>query len=273
MDGLVVRGRLGVMAHTPLTFEEHLTGIEAAVERMARWSHEAGVETRVPTCPGWTVRDLLAHQGMVHRWATAIVGGGEHRDVPTGAFEQEGLAAEDPVAWVQSGVATLVQTLREAPEDLDVLTFLRQAPPARQFWARRQDHETTIHAVDALSAREGRRATAADAWFGDEHALDGIDELLVGFWQRRSRGPRAPQGKPYTALVAAPSGDRWMLDVGPDAVRTRRLGASDPAPEPASSVLSGSAVDLYLALWNRGGHVQDQALLLRRWREGGAVIW
>ena len=261
------------MSTRPLTFEEHLTGIEAAAERLAHWSRDAGMDATVPTCPGWTVRDLLAHQGMVHRWATSIVEGQEHREVPTEAFEEEGRVADDPVAWVQRGVDTLVRTLRAAPEDLDVLTFLRQAPPAREFWARRQDHETTIHALDALSALEGRRPMATDAWFDDEHALDGIDELLVGFWQRRTRGPRAPQGKPYTAMVAARSGERWFLDVTQDAMRTRRLGVADPAPEPASSALSGSPVDLYLALWNRGGHVEDPGLLIRRWREGGAVTW
>lgn len=26
-------------------------------------------EAAVPTCPGWTVRDLLRHLGGIHRWA------------------------------------------------------------------------------------------------------------------------------------------------------------------------------------------------------------
>lgn len=29
----------------------------------------ADLEAAVPTCPGWTVRDLVRHQGEVHRWA------------------------------------------------------------------------------------------------------------------------------------------------------------------------------------------------------------
>ncbi|MGI5037925.1 maleylpyruvate isomerase N-terminal domain-containing protein [Streptomyces sp. JAC128] len=27
----------------------------------------------MPTCPGWRVRDLIRHTGMVHRWATGMV--------------------------------------------------------------------------------------------------------------------------------------------------------------------------------------------------------
>ena len=30
---------------------------------------EAGLEAPVPTCPGWTVNDLVLHMGEVHRWA------------------------------------------------------------------------------------------------------------------------------------------------------------------------------------------------------------
>jgi len=261
------------MTHTPLTFDEHCAGIEAASERMADWAAQAGPDAPVPTCPGWQVRDLLAHQGMVHRWAAAIVGGADPRAVDAEAHEQAGRDVPDPVAWLRDGVADLLSALRGAPEDLEVFVFLKQAPPARAFWARRQHHETTVHALDARGALRGGNPTAADAWFGDEVALDAVDELLVGFWQRRSSGPRATPGHEYSALVGADSGERWLLDVGVDAVRTRHLDTDEPGPGPDVAVLSGAAVDLYLALWNRGGRVDDPAGLLERWRQGGSVNW
>ena len=40
----------------------------------------------------------------------------------------------------------------EAPVDLEAFVFLNDAPAPRQFWARRQCHETTIHAVDMSGA-------------------------------------------------------------------------------------------------------------------------
>ena len=44
----------------------------AALDVAAR---AAGVDAPVPSCPAWDVRALLAHQTMVHRWATAHVRG------------------------------------------------------------------------------------------------------------------------------------------------------------------------------------------------------
>lgn len=79
------------------------------------------------------------------------------------------------------------------------MVFLKEAPPAKSFWARRQCHETTVHALDALGAVRGRPLTAADAWFDDDLALDGIDELLIGFWQRGKFAIRS--AIPYAVLV------------------------------------------------------------------------
>lgn len=250
--------------------DQYLAGIDGAVDRMAMWSRTAGLEAPVPTCPGWSVRDLLAHQGMVHRWATAVVRGDDPAGVDEAAIEAEGRAVADPVGWLLDGAAPLVGALESAPDDLAVMTFLKEAPTARVFWARRQCHETTVHALDALAALRAEPLTAADVWLSEELETDGIDELLVGFWQRRSKGPRS--ATPYTAVVSVPAGPAWALAVGPDAPVTRRLGAGDGIPA-AARPLGGEAAGLYLALWNRGGTVDDPSGLLDEWREGGAVTW
>jgi uncharacterized protein (TIGR03083 family) len=248
--------------------DDYVASLDAAVDRMAVWSRAAGPEAPVPTCPGWTVRDLLAHQGMVHRWATAVV-----RADPAGiddvAVETEGRAVGNPVAWLLDGAGPLVAALQAAPDDLAVMTFLQQAPPARQFWARRQCHETTVHALDALAARDQRPLTGDDVWLNADLATDGVDELLVGFWQRRTKGPRSET--PYTATVSVTDGPAWRLDVSAQAPVTRRLDPHDGVP--GARTLSGTAADLYLALWNRGGAVDDRTGLLDEWRERAAVTW
>jgi uncharacterized protein (TIGR03083 family) len=257
-------------SETP-TVSDHLRAVTLAAEVLARSARDAGLDTAVPTCPGWSVRDLLAHQGMVHRWATAIVQGADPSTVDTTAIEAGGLSDPDPVAWLEAGARDLVDALEHAADDLDALTFLREAPPARRFWARRQCHETTVHALDAISAMSQRHLTAGDAsWVTEKVAVDGIDELLVGFWQRRAKGPRSPS--PSTAAVSADTGDVWLLEVGPEAPVTRRLEGRAGIPSRARTV-QGSATDLYLALWNRGGTVVDPSGLLPEWREGGAVTW
>ena len=258
------------MTPEPLSVEEHLAGIDAAVDRMAVWSRAAGPGTPVPTCPGWTVRDLLAHQGMVHRWATAVVRGDDPGGVDDAALEAEGRDSTDPVGWLLDGAQPLVTALRAAPDDLAVMTFLREAPPARAFWARRQCHETTVHALDALCARERRPLTAADVWATDALAADGVDELLVGFWQRRNKGPRSQSR--YTATVTTTEGPAWTLEIGDQSPVTRRRNPGAAIPADARA-LTGSARDLYLALWNRGGDADDPTGLLVEWAEGGAVTW
>ena len=60
---------------TELTLTEHLDGLRAALASFASSAERAGLDADVPTCPDWTVRRLLAHQGMVHRWATGALRG------------------------------------------------------------------------------------------------------------------------------------------------------------------------------------------------------
>ncbi len=176
-----------------------------------------------------------------------------------------------PTPW--SGCATapsqVTQAISDAPDDLDVLVFLADAGPARQFWARRQCHETTMHAVDALAAALGRRPRAAETWISTEVAVDGIDELLTGFITRK--GSRLRSEEPMTIAVRPTDSDRsWLVRVGPGPATTER----DPGPGAAAAdvVLEDGAVALYLTLWNRSDEVspvRDQDL----WAEGAQVRW
>ena len=208
------------------TVEEHLAGLDAAVDRMAVWARSAGPEAPVPTCPGWAVRDLLAHQGMVHRWADrrrARRGPSRcRRRRPRGG----GAGGRRPgrLAARRSRTPGRRPAL-PPPTTSAVMTFLKEAPPARAFWARRQCHETTVHALDALSALERRPLVADDVWLTDALAADGVDELLVGFWQRRTKGPRSES--PYTATVVVTDGPAWSArhqrpEPGDPTARVRR---------------------------------------------------
>ena len=110
------------------------------------------------------------------------------------------------------GAIDLVTALVQAPDGpASAPVFLRDAPAPREFWARRQCHETTIHAVDALAAQLGRLPRAADAeWIAEEVALDGIDELLTGFVTRPRSRLRSPE--PHRIVVLPDTGGgpgRW----------------------------------------------------------------
>ena len=79
--------------------------------------------------------------------------------------------------------------------------------------------------------------------FDPAFASDGIDELVVGFAQRR-------KGFPVTSaqsrvIRAEDTNDHWHLTIGPEGISTIRVGG------PEDVTLTGDATDLYLVLWNR----------------------
>lgn len=249
------------------TLEELGEGLGAASTVMRAAAMAAGLAAPVPTCPGWTVLDLVVHQGMVHRWAASHLRGAP---ADPARFEREGRESADVLGWLDEGATDLLQAVVDAPDDLDALVFLREAPAPRRFWTRRQCHETTVHAVDALSARLGRPARPGETWIRPAVALDGIDELLVGFVPRRPLAP--PPGGPLRVLVRPDAAEvAWLVTVDPDGrAATRRVQPGRAGG--ADHVVAGPAVELYLRLWNRTSAEADDDLG-RWWRDSVSVRW
>lgn len=249
-------------SHRAVDLSEHLEGLHAALSAFTSHVARAGLDAPVPTTPDWDMRALVAHQGMVHGWAAATVRG---PGVDPGPLRSEGLEAEDPALWLREGGLDLVEAIESAPDDLRALVFLNDAPAPRRFWARRQCHETTIHAVDALSASLGRFPVAADTWITREVALDGIDELLTGFVTRTKSRLRSE--RPLRFAVRPDDAARsWGVTVSDRPAVTERDGGG-----PADVVLEASAVALYLALWNRTDEVAAEGFGI--WRDRARVTW
>ena len=145
---------------TLLSIDDHLAALVRSGAALGEAAAAAGLDAKVPTCPGWDVTELVVHQGMVHRWAAANLRG--ERDHDTSA-PGRGQSRHRPARLVLEGLAALVDTARATAEDAEAMVFLSDAPPPRRFWARRQAHETTIHSVDAIAAACRRWPTASDA--------------------------------------------------------------------------------------------------------------
>ncbi|GAA1979445.1 maleylpyruvate isomerase family mycothiol-dependent enzyme [Nocardiopsis rhodophaea] len=238
-------------------------------ELLADFAVLAGWGTAVPTCPGWQVRDLVAHTGSVHRWAAGYLAGRTQRTPIESCAPKDDHAL---AAWFRDGHRELVEGLTAAPADLECWTFL-PAPTPLAFWARRQAHETAVHRVDA------ERALGAEhREFTPEFARDGIDELLAGFHVRSRSQVRTEQ--PRTLLVRATDGvpdteqpSAWLLRLSQEAPCVERL--ADPSGAPADCTVRGPSAALYLALWNRGRYedldVTGDASLVELWRRASAV--
>lgn len=251
-----------------LSLPEHLAALEQSGSRLAACAIDAGLDASVPSCPEWTVRELVAHQTMVHRWATAHIRGDDPDQSPTQAQILD--TVPDLLPYYREGLAALLAELSDAPPELEAMTFLKDAPPPREFWARRQAHETTIHMVDAQAAALGRTATTDEAAIDTALAVDGLDELLRGFLTRGKS--KLYDGTPLAVVVAPNDVDRtWVLRVDE---RLTVDSGDDDVPD-ADTRLTGSAAALYLALWNRGDdiEVRGSAELLTRWRDVQRVTW
>lgn len=245
---------------TDLSFAQHLAGFHAAMLELARYAGRSGLDVPVPACPEWTVRRLIGHQGAVHRWAAASFRG---EDLEWTPIEKAGRSSNDPVEWLRDGAIALVRTLVDADDDAQAPTFLHDAPPPKRFWARRQCHETTIHAVDVMGAALGRLARAEETWISHEVALDGIDELLLGFVPRSKSPLHSPE--PVRVAVRPTDAERsYSVLVGAQAPVATRHDDGATGGAPGDLVVEGTAVQLYLWLWNRTDELDSDATDL--WR-------
>ncbi|MEU3058558.1 maleylpyruvate isomerase family mycothiol-dependent enzyme [Streptomyces griseus] len=247
---------------------EYIASLSEEGRLLAAAAEPAGPGASVPTCPGWQIRHLLRHTGMVHRWAAAFVTEGHTDYRPDGG--EPALDGAELLAWFREGHGHLVRSLEEAPADLDCWTFL-PAPSPLAFWARRQLHETAVHRVDAESALGGP-LTPVPA----ERAVDGIDELLTGFHARPKSKVRSR--KPRTLRVRAVDTEAtWTVRISEDPPEAVRSAGPDAFEDRVDCELSGTAEGLYLTLWNRlplaALTLRGDRSVARLWTDNSAVTW
>lgn len=211
------------------------------------------------------MQELVRHVGEVHRWARANVASPGPEPVAEAEIgsTMAGTPTDFPalVEWFRDGHAALVEALSTADPDGDCWHFL-PAPSGTAFWARRQSHETAIHRVDA------ERASGEPTGFDASFAVDGLDELLLGFMARP--GGRLSADPPRTLGVrASDTGDAWTVRIEQD----RRVISREPGP--SDCMVTGPASDLYLLMWNRcsieGFDVAGDNAVAALWRSRATV--
>jgi uncharacterized protein (TIGR03083 family) len=247
---------------------EHLDALRLQGALLADAADRAGLDAAVPACRPWLVKDLLRHTGYIHRWAArhiaecpeSVIDGPPEADILRAG-------APDPelLDWFRAGHAALVETLATADPALECATFM-PAPSPLAFWARRQAHETAIHRADAESA------SGVAPEYPPDFAADGIDELIMGFGQRRKYRPAA-RGEGSMRVLATDTGDAWHLDVDQGRIQAHR------GPGPGGCTVSGPASGVYLFLWNRPDDAQANVTVtgdrdfLAAWQSSVRVRW
>ena len=217
--------------------------ITADASRVTALITEADPGRRVPSCPDWTLADLVAHLGEKQRWATAIVTRLPQKRIGLSAaevgFPRDWAAVP---AWFAEGAAALVDALGKA--DLDAPCYTWGGEQNVRWWLRRQLHETVIHRADVELAVTGEVGEVDAAV-----AVDNIDEFLanVPFMARFRPKVRELHGDGETIhlhatdLDGSPLPGEWLITLEPHGFRWSHAHVKGAA------AVRGTARDL--ALW------------------------
>jgi uncharacterized protein (TIGR03083 family) len=235
----------------PATHLELLSQRAGALLRAAA----GAMDVPVPTCPDWTVADLVAHMGLVWGWAADTVTAKARADGGQAPVDRSDQALR---AWAKGEATRLVDTLRASEPDADCWTF--GPPRSVRFWFRRQALETVLHAWDT------ERAVGASAHIDPEIAVDGIDEHLQVIVPRSvARRSDAWSGQSVHLHCTDADGE-WVVRLGPDGqVATERAHAK------ADVALRGTAEALWLWCANRA--TPDDLAIERLGDEEIAARW
>ncbi|KUM69037.1 maleylpyruvate isomerase family mycothiol-dependent enzyme [Streptomyces sp. ISL-22] len=222
---------------------------ERSVAFRATVASAPSLDVQVPTCPGWTLFDLVRHLGGGHRrWADTVAAGPADarpaetaaQSAPAGLREREAL-----LAWSAESTERLLSALREAGPDRGCWTWwgTSQSPQTSGAVARHQLQEVAVHTYDA------QIALGAPQPLPDAAALDGVDEFLSTCCATTSAWPH----EAATADFHATEGPSWRLALSADGARATRLPTTTAAEDldAATALARGTASDLVLTLYGR----------------------
>jgi uncharacterized protein (TIGR03083 family) len=234
-----------------LTFPRYAEELAAETERLATAVGGQPPDRVVPTCPEWTVRDLVTHVGTGHRYAAGIIEDGVSGPRHLERIEAPAAQAEW-AAWLTTGAGRLTAAVREHGFDEAVWTWHPRHQTAG-FWLRRMVHDLVVHRFDAELIDGAPGDLAADL------AADGVDDLLLTFLIFDKLAGRG-ESLQFTATDANCS---WY------AVRTPGGPTWREGEAPADVTLAAPARDLLLVLNRRQppGPTTGDVAVLNRWLE------
>ncbi len=209
-----------------------------------------GLQVPVPSCPGWSVEDLVVHHASFQIWITELIV--ERAQEPVAPSARRPPGGTGVLEWYASVGDRFVETLRRTDPATPVWAVTGEQRAGA--WARRQASETSVHRWDAQNAHAMGRPI--------EHAQDYLEEMftlllpnLIG-----SFGAPLPSG----ALTLRSTDDRCSWTVQPTATTIEVVAEGDAA----DASLTGSTSDLFLAIWGRSGdaRLQGDGSVLEQWR-------
>jgi uncharacterized protein (TIGR03083 family) len=223
----------------------YVTAVVEQTRALADLVHGADASAQVPTCPEWTLADLVDHVGATQRMVVMLVG--ERMTEPSSAFARQVSAPADPGqwrAWLTDGADEAVRAFASAADDTPVWDPSGGAAGV-PFWSRRLFGEICVHGAD-VAATVGVRYELAP-----ERAVGAIEDWLdtmtsSGYWENRPDFADAMRGDGQTLhFHATDAQGEWVARREPDRVVLERAHLK------ADVAVRGPATELLLVLSRR----------------------
>jgi uncharacterized protein (TIGR03083 family) len=166
----------------PLGHERYCAEVVIQTDLLRRTIADADLSVTVPTCPEWTIADLIRHIGGNLRACEAATRTQDTVDDPASQVPDFAGPGQDDLldTWLADSAAIFADTLRAAGPDKTAHMWNIEAPTG--FWARRAAQDLVIHRADAAGALYATYSVAGDL------AVDAVDELLELFGDPRGAG-------------------------------------------------------------------------------------
>ena len=219
----------GSGVQTAFEFDDMVEAIAAESRRLNDAVASADLDTRVPTTPDWTVRDLAHHIGKV-QWFWSENVRAKNPAQRTERSSESMPPDTDLLAWLGWCTYSLLRALREAGADSPSWAWWGEPTPhTAGAVARHQAQEVAVHRWDA------QRAVGSSTPLPTALATDGVPEFIEVML-----GPDVRALRGAVTLNAVDIGMRWLVQ----------------SPDPAASSertaeLSATASDLVLMLYRR----------------------
>ncbi|MGH3765559.1 MAG: maleylpyruvate isomerase family mycothiol-dependent enzyme [Pseudonocardiaceae bacterium] len=231
----------------PLRNDRYLDALTAQSALLAEALAAADWALRVPTCPDWTLRQLVEHVGQAHRSATMIV---NRRLTTAPDFSTFSVVAPDDdgalCTWLVDGADELAAAIRSVGPQTPIWTWADDQSAG--FWVRRMTHETAVHRADAELALGREFSLEADL------AADAISEWLsvLSLPQALEFRPELAELRGDGQILHLHSTDPGLGEAGEWIVRRTPSGPVwEPGHAKGDVAVRGAVVDLLLVMMRR----------------------
>ena len=231
----------------PLADDRYLEALPVQSTLMAETLAGANLAMQVPSCPEWTLRQLVEHVGRAHRWVTAIV---TRRRTTAPDFDTLNVLApadaDGLCRWLADGAAELAEAIRSVGPQTPIWSWADEQSAG--FWARRMTHETAMHRADADLAL-GREFV-----LDPELAADAISEWLslLALPEAINYRPELAELRGEGQILHLHSTDPGLGEAGEWIVRRTPSGPVwEPGHAKGDVAVRGAVVDLLLVMMRR----------------------